>query len=309
VYGEIRHNVMVKYDPAGNVLWNKILLGSYPYSSQGAEGSHISRIKVNAAGDIFFTGYSKPAAFGNLDEYNLETGKMNKNGVMEWLVNYDQASLEDYAVNLTLDKAGNLLVIGKTETSANTFEMLTIKYCLNCLQLPSVSLQLPQDTFCFLNTPVTLSGGSPAGGAYSGDGVSNGVFNPFTAGIGEHEIVYSYSDSAGCTNFEAQAVYVDVCAGEQLVVGDYHLSVFPNPFSDFTTIQFSLEKNLNLKVELQDLSGRKIKTIAEENFEAGIHQLIFSAEDLPKGIYLLQLSLLNAAGETGSGIQKQLIIQ
>ncbi len=51
---------------------------------------------------------------------------------------------------------------------------------------------------CVDKTPFALNGGSPAGGTYSGNGVSGGSFNPGTAGLGDHTITYSYT-SNGCT--------------------------------------------------------------------------------------------------------------
>ncbi len=46
---------------------------------------------------------------------------------------------------------------------------------------------------------ITLNGGEPAGGVYSGPGVSSGLFVPATAGPGEHVITYTYTDVSGCT--------------------------------------------------------------------------------------------------------------
>ena len=51
---------------------------------------------------------------------------------------------------------------------------------------------------CIDGTPVTLTGGSPAGGTYSGTGVTGGIFNPAAAGLGNHIITYSYTTPAGC---------------------------------------------------------------------------------------------------------------
>ena len=45
---------------------------------------------------------------------------------------------------------------------------------------------------------IVLSGGSPAGGTYSGTGVSSGQFNPLTAGPGTHTISYIYTNGSGC---------------------------------------------------------------------------------------------------------------
>ncbi len=44
---------------------------------------------------------------------------------------------------------------------------------------------------CVNEAPFALTGATPAGGDYSGNGVSNGVFNPATAGVGTHTITYT----------------------------------------------------------------------------------------------------------------------
>ena len=75
------------------------------------------------------------------------------------------------------------------------------------------------------------------------------------------------------------------------ISGDYvALNVYPNPFMNEAIIQFILSENSLVNLELLDLSGRKIKTILECNFEPGNHQLNFSAEDLSKGIYLVRFN-------------------
>src|SRR5206468_2581905 len=55
----------------------------------------------------------------------------------------------------------------------------------------------------------TLTGGSPAGGTYSGTGVSGNTFNPATAGTGTFKITYTYTDSKGCSNSAATNITVD----------------------------------------------------------------------------------------------------
>ena len=55
---------------------------------------------------------------------------------------------------------------------------------------------------CANEAPFTLSGASPAGGTYSGSGVSGGMFSPALAGTGAKIITYTYQDdgsTATCT--------------------------------------------------------------------------------------------------------------
>lgn len=63
-----------------------------------------------------------------------------------------------------------------------------------------------------LNTPAfQLSQGSPQGwgGVYSGTGVAAGFFNPLTAGIGSHDITYTYTDANGCTKALTKPIIVN----------------------------------------------------------------------------------------------------
>jgi gliding motility-associated-like protein len=73
--------------------------------------------------------------------------------------------------------------------------------------LPVVNLPVFAST-C-LNTPAfALSGGTPAGGTYSGPGVSSNNFDPSIAGVGVHNIVYSYTDGNSCTNTATNTITV-----------------------------------------------------------------------------------------------------
>jgi len=56
--------------------------------------------------------------------------------------------------------------------------------------------------------PLTLKGGLPFQGTYSGPGVTNGVFDPSAAGPGTHTIVYTYTNMYGCVDFRSQSLTV-----------------------------------------------------------------------------------------------------
>ncbi len=65
--------------------------------------------------------------------------------------------------------------------------------------LPTVTLAAQTNT-CVNASAYALTGGLPAGGTYSGPGVSGNSFNPASAGVGTHTITYSYTDGNGCPN-------------------------------------------------------------------------------------------------------------
>lgn len=72
-------------------------------------------------------------------------------------------------------------------------------------------------------TPVTLSG-VPAGGTYSGPGITGTEFIPSDAGAGTHTITYEFTDGNGCTNTADNTVDVNalpnVSAGNDAFICD-----------------------------------------------------------------------------------------
>ncbi len=67
------------------------------------------------------------------------------------------------------------------------------------LALPTVQISGLNAAYCVSNSPVQLTG-FPAGGTFSGTGVtSGGLFSPST-GVGNYTITYTYTNGNGCTN-------------------------------------------------------------------------------------------------------------
>jgi uncharacterized protein (TIGR02145 family) len=82
--------------------------------------------------------------------------------------------------------------------------------------LPLVGLG-PQPSVCISAVPFALSGGSPAGGTYSGPGVNSatGMFDP-SSGAGLHTITYTFTDGNGCTSSASNTLTVNALPSVQL---------------------------------------------------------------------------------------------
>jgi len=65
-------------------------------------------------------------------------------------------------------------------------------------------------------------------------------------------------------------------------------SIFPNPFSNSTTISFTLEQTENVSLKIFDVNGRLVKTIADGKFAQGNHKVEWNAANVEAGIYLLR---------------------
>lgn len=76
--------------------------------------------------------------------------------------------------------------------------------------LPEVSFSGLGASYCTTDAAVTLTG-SPAGGTFSGTGISGDSFDPSVAGAGTFTITYSYTDENGCSGSSTQDVDVTVC--------------------------------------------------------------------------------------------------
>jgi hypothetical protein len=61
---------------------------------------------------------------------------------------------------------------------------------------------------CLDAGPLTLTGGSPPGGVYSGTGVSDGNFNPAVSGTGTFTITYTYTDTYNCVGTVQNSITV-----------------------------------------------------------------------------------------------------
>jgi PKD repeat protein len=125
---------------------------------------------------------------------------------------------------------------------------------------PSVSLaNLP--TVCINHGAITLNQGSPAGGSYSGPGVSGNQFTPATAGVGSKTITYTYSNVQGCSNTASKQILVDQCLGLENEEGNF-LSVFPNPTRENVHISSSIAIT---SVLITDNVGRIVQAINNIN--------------------------------------------
>jgi flagellar hook assembly protein FlgD len=69
---------------------------------------------------------------------------------------------------------------------------------------------------------------------------------------------------------------------------------FPNPFNPSTTISFDLPNDINVRVEIFDINGRKIHTLVNEPKESGTHHVIWNGEDdrgtsVASGVYVYRI--------------------
>ena len=67
-------------------------------------------------------------------------------------------------------------------------------------------------------------------------------------------------------------------------------AVYPNPFNPQTTIRFSMLETSVVKLVVYDVLGREVRVLVDGTREAGTHEVVFEAGNLPSGTYLVQLA-------------------
>jgi len=73
---------------------------------------------------------------------------------------------------------------------------------------------------------------------------------------------------------------------------------FPNPYVDETTIPFILQYSSDIKLELWDLTGRKLSTVEKNSLTAGDHSITINLNNLGLSTenYIYQLEVKNSNG-------------
>lgn len=138
------------------------------------------------------------------------------------------------------------------------------------------------DVFTF-----ALSGGTPAGGTYSGAGVTAGNFDPAAAGVGTHDIFYNYTSAEGCTASANQPLTVEDCASIEDVNAANNLMIYPNPAKEVLFVDFETNLTSATSIELISMDGKVIyqkAIVANTKFNHQMETAIF-----PNGIYLIKI--------------------
>ena len=63
----------------------------------------------------------------------------------------------------------------------------------------------------------------------------------------------------------------------------------PNPFNPSTAIPFTLARSGHVRLEVFNLQGRRVRTLADRSMAQGSHTVVFSADGLASGVYLVRL--------------------
>lgn len=192
---------------------------------------------------------------------------VNHPGQISW-------STGDTTSSIYVSAAGTYSVTTTTSSGCSGTDAITISQ-VNATTFSSVT---STNHFCLYSSSFALTSGAPAGGTYSGPGVSGTTFNPQAAGLGTHTLFYTYAGPGGCNGTDSLQVTVDLCLGMEENSTEGILPVYPNPGSG----QFTVSTNeTEFTLFVYDVYGNIVQSISNEK------AIDISAES--KGIYFIRI--------------------
>ncbi len=110
---------------------------------------------------------------------------------------------------------------GYSQTGCSSVDSVTI----NAKPAPEVSFSGLLPAYCANDPDVTLTG-IPEEGTFAGAGITDNIFSPSTAGIGEHLILFTYTNAAGCMGIDSARTTV-YGGGDDILLSPSDTTLFP----------------------------------------------------------------------------------
>lgn len=165
----------------------------------------------------------------------------------------------------------SLTVNGCTDTHSETFTVTTA---------PQVEILSGVNQVC-VNSPSFTLVGYPSGGTWSGSGIlnpTNGTISPVMAGVGTHQIVYSFNPSGGCGNTDTINITVgsipqanfsatDACLGESVSFTDLSLEQYSAINSWYWNLGDGTSATTQNPIHTYNQTGNYIVTLTVNNSE------------------------------------------
>jgi hypothetical protein len=256
-----------QFNPSG--LYGTYVL-TYSYTSGGCTSTDTTKIKVNQAPSVAFN-YTGPSLCSNGSSVSLagspSGGTYSGTGV-------SGTSFNPSGLNGTY-------VLTYSYTSNGCSNSDTAHVTVN--QTPNVVFNYTGGYVCDTASAISLFA-SPAGGTYSGTGVSGNSFSP--SGLnGNYVLSYTYS-SNGCANSDTANITVIQCSattGISKLTSNNFIEVYPNPATNNVFIVCS--ENIT-SYTVTDVLGQSVLL---QNNNAGLTTPVdFSS--LSSGIYFIKVA-------------------
>jgi Secretion system C-terminal sorting domain len=284
---------LVKLDASRNVEWDK--------SFGGTSSEHVMSVKEMSSGGYLLAGFSSSGVSGNKTEpsrgiYDYWIVRTDDSGNKLWEKAYGGTSAEEMRGGINMTNNGNLILGGfsqsgiggeKTEANRGMDDYWLIKTDTSGTIIWDKTIGGSGTEFLYSVIPTTDNGYLVAGWS---DSPISGEKTDSSRGSFDFWIVKLAPD------------FTTVGLNELVDNNGISVTVYPNPFSNTTTLQINTIEQISdpLTLSIYDITGKKVKQINNitEN------QLVINRENLSSGLYIYLLKNNNTPLANG-----KLIIQ
>lgn len=134
---------------------------------------------------------------------------------------------------------------------------------------------------------------------FTSDGGATWQQTPWTIGLRQSDVDFVDANHGWITGWNGLIMKYDGTAGAvdpetyRWLPLDISLSAYPNPFNPQTTLTFAVQRAGRVQLSVYDVTGRLVKTLADEMLTAGKYSRRFDGSGLSSGVYFVRL---NASG-------------
>jgi hypothetical protein len=205
-------SVMLTASPQGGNFAGQSIRSNYFNPQTAGVGNH----------NIYYA-YTDTNNCSNTDSFTLEVHQLP---VITF--NLESSCSNINSIPLTAIPTGGIFSGNNVNTNTNSFSpsnagvgthQIIYNYTdiYNCSNTDTQNIAVnspPNLSFNILNPDVCINSDSnlliamPQGGFYTGNGVTDSIFYPNTAGAGSHQIIYTYTDLNNCTNIDTNTIIV-----------------------------------------------------------------------------------------------------
>ncbi len=299
--------VLIKYSSTGSQVWTRT------YNGTGNSYDFGNVLNIDYAGNIYICVESQ----GVSSYLDFLVVKYNSAGDQQWVNRYNgPGNDEDIPITLVFDNQGNVFAAGWTYSTANGYDMLTIKYnsagdTLWTRRYNGPAGQEDKVWHMAIDNPgnVYVAGTSVGSGTgndyiiikYSTDGIQRWLSRYTSAGNNFDQIACITLDNSpniyvtgGCwvssQDFNITTIKYNQVQGieeeQSLLTRNLGaLEVFPNPAKSFLTIRFPTVIG-NRRIQIFDITGKLVKN--EEFKSSKVQEVRISLNGIRNGVYFVR---------------------
>jgi large repetitive protein len=180
--------------------------------------------------------------------------------------------------SITVSTSGTYTV---TEDNGTCVSAASAGTTVTVNSLPTVTFG-PLADMCDYNPMLTLTQGSPAGGTYSGTGVTAGQFDPSVPGLGTTTLIYTFIDGNGCMGSATSDILIDDCLSISETEASL-IKLYPNPSTGVFTVDAG--NTVIEHIVIYDNAGRLVEDLGAMQ----VSSLLIDLSKHSRGMYTLSI--------------------